>query len=219
VRCLKKVADESRAISAREEAGGVHAGRPKQAGNLTVRKRDDSCPMEMDSDTSDRNRERRCDVARDDTCGRDYSRRSDRVTRGGGRLSKPARRIEHAIFPWEMRKRILLSRPLRSQCSPFCRCLCLWNATGFQSIDRGELGRPIAARRFDPSDKADLTETPRHCLQVYKHASEQEMDEESASEKAASRERLFQRLGKVAIFIRLVASFKFASLRMPLCRD
>lgn len=63
----------------------------ERAGNSTVRKRDDSCPMETDSTMSSRNQNGSM-TSRDDTCGRDYfDRHFDRVTRlAAVRLSEPA---------------------------------------------------------------------------------------------------------------------------------
>lgn len=61
-----------------------------RAGNLTARKRDDSCPMETDSVMSSRNQSGRV-TSHDDTCDRDYSdRHFDRVMRlAAVRLSEP----------------------------------------------------------------------------------------------------------------------------------
>lgn len=88
-----------------------HTGRPKRAGNSTVRKRDDSCP--------DGNgfghvvgpkpeRQRASDVARWHVRPRLFL--TFWQSHAAVRLSKPAAYIEHAIFPREMRKCTLLSR-------------------------------------------------------------------------------------------------------------
>lgn len=102
--CARKIDDKIRAVRFNRGA--------ERTGNLTIRKRDDSCPMETDSAMSSRNQSD--DVTPcDDTCGRDYSDgHFDRVMwLAAVRLSASVMYPARNIYSLEIRKCTSLSPP------------------------------------------------------------------------------------------------------------